>query len=116
MKIEFIQNRIDNNILSLLENLSIRDCIQNLTDIQTRFQQKVQGKYDQIESILKIESARERYTWIYIQHTKQRIKQLEKIDNLKDFKLILYREKLTKQNSVPIVHSIKYRNISLTES
>ncbi len=116
MKIEIIQTRIDNNILSLLENQSIRDCIKNLTDIQNRFQQKVTGKYDQNESILKIESARERYTWIYIQHTAQRIKQLRKIENIQDFKLILYREKLTNQNSIPIVHSIKYRNIALTES
>jgi len=116
MKIEMIHNRIDTNILSLLQNMSIEECIQNLQTIKHKLQFQTEKTYSNIDEVLKINSARERYTWMYILHTDKRITLLKKLKLKKDFKKVLYKEKLMTVKHIPIVHSLKYKIIAMSES
>lgn len=116
MKAELIHNRIDTNILSLLQNMSIDECIQNLQTIKHNLQSKTENTYSNLEDVLKINSSRERYTWMYILHTEVRISLLKQLNGKQDFKKVLYKEKLMTEKHIPIVHSLKYKIIAMTES
>jgi hypothetical protein len=109
MKEETIKNRIDRNIEDLLVNMSIQECINNLKSIKDRFANK-------IESTENTGQAREKYIKIYIDHTSKRINNLHKTNSRKQFKLLLYKEKLTNKQYQPITTSQKYRKIALSES
>jgi len=116
MKTENIQNRIDSNILSLLENQSLSECQDHLFRIQNNLKSRVISECESINEALKIETARERYTWIYILHTKKRIKDLSTMNYKREFKKLLFKERLQNEQKIPINYSSKYRLIAITES
>lgn len=111
-----IHTRIDTNILSLLQNMSIDECIHNLQTIKHKLLSKTDKTYSNIDEVLKINSARERYTWMYILHTDERITLLKQLKLKQDFKKVLYKEKLMTSKHIPIVHSLKYKIIAMSES
>jgi len=101
MREELIKERIDRNILDLLTNMKITECINKLNQIVTNFETKNQEINDSI--------TRKKYINIYIEHTKKRIEILQGTDNRQDFKKRLYRETLQNSDHRPTYISHKYR-------
>jgi len=101
MREELIKERIDRNILDLLTNMKITECINKLNQIVTNFETKNQEINDSI--------TRKKYINIYIEHTKKRIETLHDTSNRHEFKRKLYRETLQNSEHKPTCISNKYR-------
>ena len=108
MKEETIKGRIDRNITDLLVHMSISECIEKLTKIRNNFKGKI--------PVETTSSIRAKYIQIYVTHTENRIKLLKEARHKNDFKLQLFKEKLSSNKHIPIIYSNKYKLLAISES
>lgn len=110
MKRETIINRIDQNIMNLLNTVSTEECTELLQQILQKFKTKQNERKTNETSI------RDKYVQIYTEHTEQRIREIRtnKINNTREFKKHLFIEKLKRKVNDTQNNSTKYRNLSIT--
>jgi len=116
MKAETIKNHIDNSILKMLCSNGYDETRNHFFNVASNFRNRIPSGDLNLESIEKISDSRNRYSAYYIYFVENRIVDLYKLEKdkifncSKSFKMLLFKERLERCESVPSSYNQKYKN------
>jgi len=117
MKAETIRNHIDNNISRMLNTNGYDETRQHFYNVSMNFRKRIPEMELSLESIEKITDSRQRYSAYYVYFVENRIVDLYKIEkknpfnsSFKSFKMLLFKERLERCETIPASYNQKYKN------
>jgi hypothetical protein len=116
MKPDVIKQHIDNNITKMLERDSYDEVRDKILKIINNFRKRITDVEIEYKNIESITDSRTRYTAFYVYYAQKRIIDLYrlernrlKINPLKAYKTLLFKERLDRRENLPFTYSPKYK-------
>lgn len=117
MKAETIRNHIDNNISRMLNTNGYDETRQHFYNVSMNFRKRIPEIELSLDSIEKVSDSRQRYSAYYVYFVENRIVDLYKLEkknlfnsSAKAFKILLFKERLERCESIQVSSNQKYKN------